>query len=60
MTMPKGPASPSPVAVKAAPSLLDKCHRFLSPPGIYAELKTSGLYPYFRPIERNDGTRARS
>ena len=46
------------MSVKAAPSLFDKCHRFFEPTGLYAQVKRAGLYPYFRSIERNDGTRA--
>ena len=41
-----------------APSLFNKCQRFLDPSGDYAQVKGADLYPYFRPIERNDGTRA--
>lgn len=31
---------------------------FFAPEGDYARVKAAGLYPYFRPIERNEGTRA--
>jgi 8-amino-7-oxononanoate synthase len=44
--------------VIAAPALFDKCHRFFEPTGLYAEVKEAALYPYFRAIERNEGTRA--
>ncbi len=60
--MPEG--SPKPDAPVAAvhtpvkPSLFDKCDTFFEPGGLYAQVKESDLYPYFRPIERNDGTRA--
>jgi len=40
------------------PSLFKKCHAFFEPTGLYAQVKAADLYPYFRPIERNDGTRA--
>jgi 8-amino-7-oxononanoate synthase len=46
------------VPVIAAPALFDKCHRFFEPTGLYAEVKEAALYPYFRAIERNEGTRA--
>lgn len=45
-------------AVSKTPSLFDKCAKFVDPQEIYAQIKKAGLYPYFRPIERNDGTRA--
>ena len=50
-------ASQAPVA-PAQPSLFDKCDRFFDPEGLFAQVKEADLYPYFRPIERNDGTRA--
>ncbi len=61
--MPEGYRKPSTLddetpSVKPAPSLFDKCHRFFDPSGIYAQVKKADLYPYFRAIERNDGTRA--
>lgn len=40
------------------PSLFKKCHAFFEPTGLYAQVKAADLYPYFRAIERNDGTRA--
>ena len=46
------------VSVKEGPSLFAKCHRFFEPTGDYAQVKEAGLYPYFRAIERNEGTRA--
>ncbi len=45
-------------SVQAGPSLFHKCHQFFEPSGDYAQVTTAGLYPYFRPIERNEGTRA--
>ena len=40
------------------PKLFDKCRKFYAPDSIYQRVKQAGLYPYFRPIERQDGTRA--
>lgn len=40
------------------PSLFDKADRFFEADSIYHQVKQAGLYPYFRPIERNDGARA--
>jgi 8-amino-7-oxononanoate synthase len=51
-------AEVSAVETPAEPSLFDKCHAFLRPEGDYAQVKAADLYPYFRPIERNEGTRA--
>ncbi|MEX0747138.1 MAG: pyridoxal phosphate-dependent aminotransferase family protein, partial [Rhodothermales bacterium] len=45
-------------SVKDDPTLFDKCHRFFDQTGDYAQVKMADLYPYFRPIERNDGSRA--
>ena len=44
--------------VKEEPSLFAKTHRFFDPAGDYAQVKNADLYPYFHPIERNEGTRA--
>jgi 8-amino-7-oxononanoate synthase len=46
------------IAVQSEPAIFDKCHRFFDPEEIYSQVKAADLYPYFRPIERNDGTRA--
>ncbi|MFO8100525.1 MAG: aminotransferase class I/II-fold pyridoxal phosphate-dependent enzyme [Salinibacter sp.] len=43
---------------REAPSLFEKCHRFFDPSGDYAKLKRADLYPYFRPIEESEGSRA--
>ncbi len=51
-------ASPEAPADASKPSLFDKCQRFFDPSGDYAQSKEADLYPYFRPIERNDGSRA--
>lgn len=40
------------------PSLFKKCHAFFDSENLYAQVKAADLYPYFRAIERNDGTRA--
>jgi 8-amino-7-oxononanoate synthase len=45
-------------SLPSEPSLFAKCQHFLRPEGDYATVKRAGLYPYFRPIERNDGARA--
>ena len=51
-------APAAPAAESSHKPLFDKAHRFLDPSGAYAEMKSADLYPYFRPIEVNDGTRA--
>lgn len=50
--------SSSETTVRDEPSLFEKCHRFFDPSGDYAQVKEADLYPYFRPIERNEGSRA--
>ena len=40
------------------PPLFEKCHRFFDPSGDYARVKEADLYPYFRPIEESEGSRA--
>lgn len=40
------------------PSIFGKCHDFFDPSGDFARIHEADLYPYFRPIERNEGTRA--
>jgi len=40
------------------PPLFEKCHRFFDPAGDYAKAKEADLYPYFRPIEDSEGSRA--
>jgi len=45
-------------AVQTSPSLFDKCQRFFDESGDYAKAKEADLYPYFRPIDRSEGTRA--
>jgi len=40
------------------PPLFEKCHRFFEPSNDYAKVKKADLYPYFRPIEHSEGSRA--
>ena len=40
------------------PSIFGKAERFFAPDGDYAKVHAAGLYPYFRAIERNDGSHA--
>jgi 8-amino-7-oxononanoate synthase len=40
------------------PSLFDKAEKFFDPEGLFQQVKDANLYPYFRPIEKNDGARA--
>jgi 8-amino-7-oxononanoate synthase len=47
-----------PPATTAHPTLFDKCDQFFAEDGLFAQVKAADLYPYFRPIEKNDGTRA--
>ncbi len=52
------PSTHAKSTVADEPGLFNKCHAFLDPEGDYATIKAADLYPYFRPIERNEGTRA--
>jgi len=54
--MPASQASPTSVA--AEPSIFAKARSFMAADGQYVQVQDAGLYPYFRPIERNEGTRA--
>jgi len=49
-----------PVVTEASSSktIFAKCDRFFAPEGDYARVKAADLYPYFRAIQRNDGSRA--
>ncbi len=40
------------------PSIFSKTHAFMAPGAFVPDVIASGLYPYFRAIERNEGTRA--
>ena len=52
--------TPEPAApARPLPRVFDKATEFLSPGGDYTTIKGAGLYPYFRPISRSEGTRAR-
>jgi 8-amino-7-oxononanoate synthase len=53
---PTGP-TPDPTARPSA-SIFDKAARFFDPEGDYAKVHEAGLYPYFRAIEVNEGSRA--
>lgn len=41
-----------------APAIFEKADRFLDADGDYAQVRSRGLYPYFRPIEVSEGTTA--
>ena len=43
---------------RPAPSLFSKVVDFMEPDALYAQVHDKRLYPWFRAIERNDGTRA--
>ncbi len=52
-------STPAPAgAIPARKAIFDKADRFLEPEGDYARVKAAGLYPYFRPLTRAEGTRA--
>lgn len=44
--------------IRSEPSIFDRCHEFFAPEGDYSVVKRLGLYPYFRAIERNEGSKA--
>lgn len=46
------------VSVGSEPSLFEKTHAFAADGALLAQVSKAGLYPYFRPVERNEGTRA--
>lgn len=65
MTMPdvpqKGPFAASTdhvQPVKSTPSIFEAALAFFDPAGDYAKVKKADLYPYFRPLERSEGSRA--
>lgn len=39
-------------------TLFDKARKFYDPEGDLHQVKAAGLYPFFRPVQRNDGSRA--
>ncbi len=43
---------------QSSPTIFGKAHEFFQPEGDYQTVTAADLYPYFRPIERNDGSRA--
>jgi 8-amino-7-oxononanoate synthase len=45
-------------AERAERTIFDKTRRFFDPDNDYAQVKAADLYPYFRPIEVAEGTRA--
>jgi 8-amino-7-oxononanoate synthase len=53
-----GTTRPEIQTLRDEPSLFDKCHRFFDASGDYSLVKKADLYPYFRQIERNEGSRA--
>ena len=44
--------------VSAPKTVFNKARQFFAPEGRYAQTKKAGLYPFFRPIEVAEGTRA--
>jgi 8-amino-7-oxononanoate synthase len=44
--------------VRTGASIFTKCAQFTDSASEYARVKEADLYPYFRPIQRNEGTRA--
>jgi len=38
--------------------LFSKCHKYFRPDGDYAKVKAADLYPYFRPLEKSEGSTA--
>ena len=52
------PSMPEQTLVSREPSIFAKTHAFMAPGAFVPDVIASGLYPYFRAIERNEGTRA--
>ena len=52
------PSSEAQPLVQTRPTIFEASHRFFDPSGDYAQVKGADLYPYFRPLERNEGSRA--
>ena len=52
------PTTPESVTTESEPSIFKKCHAFFAPDEPYTQAKSADLYPYFRPLERSEGTRA--
>lgn len=55
---PSVPVGSPPTAPAALPSIFAKAERFFAPEGDYAKVTGAGLYPFFRAITVNEGTRA--
>ncbi len=53
------PGATTGAAGDAGRPLFAKARRFFAPDGDYSQVKAADLYPYFRPIEVAEGTRAR-
>ncbi len=49
---------PGDAPVSREPSIFSKTHAFMAADAFVPTIIASGLYPYFRAIERNEGTRA--
>jgi 8-amino-7-oxononanoate synthase len=63
MTLPDfnpGPRPPNadPAAGTDTRAIFEKARRFFDPEGDYTQVRAADLYPYFRPIEVAEGTRA--
>ena len=61
MPQPDPSGSPAASSVPDAallPSIFAKAERFFDPDGDYAQVRAAGLYPFFRAITVNEGTRA--
>jgi len=62
MTMPdflaQQASEPSQPGTLPPKRIFDKAARFFAPSGDYATVKAADLYPYFRAIERSEGSRA--
>lgn len=62
MPVPSGspvrPSMPVPSGPSARPSIFAKAERFFEPDGDYAKVRAAGLYPFFRAITVNEGSRA--
>ncbi|MFQ5569266.1 MAG: aminotransferase class I/II-fold pyridoxal phosphate-dependent enzyme [Rhodothermales bacterium] len=49
---------PGQPTVTTEPAIFAKAHSFFNPESDYSQVKAAGVYPYFRPLERSEGTRA--
>ncbi|HYE96293.1 MAG TPA: aminotransferase class I/II-fold pyridoxal phosphate-dependent enzyme [Rubricoccaceae bacterium] len=55
--IPPTPSTP-PRPAGSVPAIFEKAEQFLAPEGDYSQVKGAGLYPWFRPIQVSEGTRA--